>query len=32
MEKSLNLALEIIERTYGYDYTKRLPEGMCESD
>lgn len=30
--KSLNLALEIIERTYGCDYTKRLSEGMCGFD
>lgn len=29
LEKSLNIALEIIERTYGYDYTKRISEGMC---
>lgn len=29
MEKSLNIALEIIERTYGDDYTKRISEGMC---
>lgn len=27
--KSLNLALEIIERTYGDDYTKRISKGMC---
>ena len=32
MEKSLYLALEIIERTYGCDYTKRLSEGMCGFD
>lgn len=32
MEKSLYLALEIIERTYGSDYTKRLSEGMCGFD
>ena len=30
--KSLNLALEIIERTYGCDYTKRLSKGMCGFD
>lgn len=29
LEKSLNIALEIIERTYGDDYTKRISEGMC---
>ena len=29
LEQSLNIALEIIERTYGYDYTKRISEGMC---
>mgnify|MGYP007115358195 FL=1 len=29
LEKSLNIALEIIERTYGYDYTKRISERMC---
>ena len=29
LEESLNIALEIIERTYGYDYTKRISEGMC---
>ena len=29
LEKSLNIALEIIERTYGYDDTKRIAEGMC---
>ena len=29
LEKSLYIALEIIERTYGDDYTKRISEGMC---
>lgn len=29
LEKSLNIALEIIERTYGDDYTKRISKGMC---
>lgn len=32
VEKSLYIALKIIERTYGCDYIKRLPKGMCEFD